>query len=395
MNVLQVAPTNVYPPSGGGQHRSHGLVSAFPEWGDEVYRYCQGGHLGNYLSLDRRRRVRVSEGYEEFQHLHPLFDLARVPELWGLPNVFLGRSLGVVEPTRLLDRLGWADVVVVEFPWQVAAVAEFVPETPVVYSSHNVEVERFEGCVDSPVGEWFAARARTLERRALEASTAVVCTSARDRAEYRRRFDVDIDCLVAPNGVDRRVVETRNAAGDGGAVRDRHGIDADGVALFVGTDYGPNRDAARAVLGMADDSAGNGPDVHYLVVGSVGNSISTQKSNVTVTGFVPDLDPYFGAADVCLNPVRSGSGTNIKLLEYMGRGLPVVTTEFGSRGFDVAHTEEVLVVDVPDFVDAVERILTTPALRERLSEAGRSYVRDNHVWEDISENLNTSLKGLI
>ena len=69
MNVLQVNPTNVYPPTGGGQHRSHGLVASFPDAGDAVYRYCQGGHLSNYLSGTFSNAIQIDENYAEFQQL--------------------------------------------------------------------------------------------------------------------------------------------------------------------------------------------------------------------------------------------------------------------------------------------------------------------------------------
>jgi hypothetical protein len=175
MNVLQVNPTNVYPPSDGGQHRSHGLVSAFPDHGDAVYRYCQGGQLSNYLSAEWQRAEQITENYAEFQHLHPLFDLARSPEMCGLPNVFLGHSLRVLELSPLLERIDWADVILVELPWQVPAVSGLSKDTPVVYSSHNVEIERFESVSDSVVEQWFTNRVATLEQAALESAELVVC----------------------------------------------------------------------------------------------------------------------------------------------------------------------------------------------------------------------------
>jgi len=394
MNLLQVTPTNVYPPSDGGQHRSHGLVSAFHDDGDAVYRYCQGGHLENYASGDLKRTVRIAENYAEFQHLNPVFDLARSPELFDLPNVFLGHSLRVVRPSRVLERIDWADVVLVGLPWQVPAVADFAGDTPVVYSSHNVELERYESTTDSALGRAFTGRVAAVERRALERADLVVCTSSRDAAEFRRRYDVDFEGYVAPNGVSAATIDDAGDA-DGSSVRDRHDIEADIVALFVGTDYGPNREAARAVLDMAAEVSGRGLDAHFLVVGSVGDSLSDGRENVTTPGFVSDLDPHYAAADVALNPIQSGSGTNIKAIEYLAHGLPVVTTEFGARGLDISHRHEALVTDTEDFVDAVTRLAEDQQLKTRLARRGLRFIRRNHCWEQISADLRSRLVKLV
>jgi glycosyltransferase involved in cell wall biosynthesis len=396
VNVLQVTPTNVYPPSHGGQHRSHGIVTSFPDAGDGVYRYCQGGHLENYWGGPLKKTIRLGEGYVEFQHLNPAFDLARSPELFGLPNVFLGRSLRVVKPTRLLDRLDWADLTLVEHPWQVPAVADLADTTPVVYSSHNVEHERFESAHSGVVGDWFTEKVRSIERTALERSTAVVCTSQRDVDEYNRRYNVDTTTIVAPNGVTRDALRSDGGEQDAGErVRDDHGIGSAFLGLFVGTDYGPNREAVETVLRMATHAAEADLDMHFLVVGSVGDSVASSPDNVTVTGLVPDLDPYFAAADVGLNPIRSGSGTNIKLVEYLAKGLPVVTTPFGARGFDIDHEREALVVEDEAFLDAMTRLATDPDLRSRLVAAGQAYVRRQHTWERISADLRDRLVDLL
>ena len=391
MNVLQVNPTNVYPPSDGGQHRSHGLVSAFPEHGDAVYRYCQGGHLSNYLSAAWKRTEQIADDYCEFQHLHPLFDLARSPELFSLPNVFLGHSLRIIKPSRLLNRLDWADLVLVELPWQVPAVATLAGDTPVVYSSHNVEAERFESATESAVETWFTDRVVTLERAALERADLVVCTSNRDVDEFRRRFDVDFDSYVAPNGVSEIATTTADEPAAGTDIRERHGIEADTVALFVGTDYGPNREAAAAVLRMAAEARTRGIDVHFLIVGSVCQSLSEGPANVTLAGFVPDLAPYHDVADVGLNPIASGSGTNIKLLEYLQHGLAVVTTDFGARGFDISHGTEALVVPEREFVTQIAQLQRDPSLRETLEANGTAYIREHHHWRTISSELRRTL----
>ena len=37
---------------------------------------------------------------------------------------------------------------------------------------------------------------------------------------------------------------------------------------------------------------------------------------------------------MAINPVMTGAGTNLKLLNAMAHGLPVISTEFGARGYE-------------------------------------------------------------
>ena len=54
--------------------------------------------------------------------------------------------------------------------------------------------------------------------------------------------------------------------------------------------------------------------------------------NIIYAGFVEDIDVYFKAADVFLNPVIEGGGIKTKLVEALGQNLNVVTTQSGAIG---------------------------------------------------------------
>ena len=58
-----------------------------------------------------------------------------------------------------------------------------------------------------------------------------------------------------------------------------------------------------------------------------------QNPRVTYRGCLPrnELDALFGRVSLAVNPTRSGSGFQIKLLEAIARGVPVVSTAFSNR----------------------------------------------------------------
>jgi len=92
---------------------------------------------------------------------------------------------------------------------------------------------------------------------------------------------------------------------------------------------------------------------------------------------VPDIAPFLHASAVCVNPVRTGAGINVKLLDGIAGGCAAVSTTPGAGGLDWRDGEELLVADEPGaFAAAVIRLLADPALRTRLVANGIAYLQD-------------------
>jgi glycosyltransferase involved in cell wall biosynthesis len=88
-------------------------------------------------------------------------------------------------------------------------------------------------------------------------------------------------------------------------------------------------------------------------------------------------------------PLRKGGGTRLKVLEALALGTPVVSTSKGIEGLELEDGRHVLVADsAADFAAATERLLGQPALRARLSAAGREAVRERYDWRTIGGRLN-------
>ena len=390
MRVLQVTTTTVYPPRQGGSHRAHGLLSAFPDEGVSVDRLCQGGILGNHLLAGgglSERVIDIGPDYREHRPYSPFHDLASLPQnLFDIPNVALSSWLRLWPPRGLRRLLDSATLVMVEGPLQVPGIAALTTETPVVYSSHNVETERF-GSVQTG---WFKRKVRdrlaAIEREAVRQSDALVCTSEADAETFRDRFGAPTPIHVAPNGTYADSLVDEPTQRDV-TVLDRYGIDPDALVLiFVGSDYPPNREAARALFDVMDGLAERSVDAHLLIVGDVCDGLESSPENVSLLGFVDDLQSLLKGADVAVNPITSGGGSNVKMLDYFGIGLPVVSTPFGARGFEVTDGEELLVRDIEQFSDAIVE-LRDRSRRLELGRNGLAYVRANHVWDAISRDL--------
>jgi len=85
---------------------------------------------------------------------------------------------------------------------------------------------------------------------------------------------------------------------------------------------------------------------------------------------------FLAHADVSINPAVSGSGVNIKLVEYLAAGAPVVSTTRGSAGLGLTPGHDLLVADTPaKFAAAVGDLLTGRRDGAKLGAAGQSSAR--------------------
>jgi glycosyltransferase involved in cell wall biosynthesis len=238
---------------------------------------------------------------------------------------------------------------------------------PVVYGSQNVEfdyvsAESREGFVRRVAGH----RMRALEARLLERATHVFACTEADGRRFGELYGVSPERVsVIPNGV------ALPAPDANGASRPRPASATPGRpprprrAIFAGSDVAHNRTAVRAILGQIAPAAP--AEVEFVIVGPCARRFRGEGgANVR---FDPDGDiaQYIGPDAVGLNPVVAGSGSSMKLLQYLASGLPVLSTPFGMRGFQVL-APWVVTAELDDFPAALRRPLTVPqGVREQLA----------------------------
>jgi GT2 family glycosyltransferase len=83
----------------------------------------------------------------------------------------------------------------------------------------------------------------------------------------------------------------------------------------------------------------------------------------------------------------AGSGTNIKMFEFMATGLPIVTTAIGARGCEIGPDRAFAVASSHDFATTIRRVLEDARLAQSMGTAGRRLARERFSWERISPSL--------
>ena len=99
------------------------------------------------------------------------------------------------------------------------------------------------------------------------------------------------------------------------------------------------------------------PEVTFVIVGGaseraiVEGYASLVPANVRLLGAVSDAarNEAYAAADIAINPMFTGSGTNIKMLDFLAAGLPTISTLHGARGISNRNEACFIMDDISRF----------------------------------------------
>jgi glycosyltransferase involved in cell wall biosynthesis len=327
MRVLVVTPYPIRPPSHGGRARTFGLATGLAQAGADVDVLCpwRPGLPPRSFSAD---------------------------DVTCYPHFFIGNLLPAVLPATVVPSqvaLSWqpfslgprhrlravADYDLVEFHFcAYPALMERVGKVAkVVYAAHNVEYDYFRMQASrARIRAAMADRIWTLEQRTVRASDLVLACTNSDARRLRHLYTAVPPIEVVPAGFedallneDHEYLRQRGRASIG--VTSEHV-----VLLFIGGPAPHNREAVdmleREIMPQLSRQ------VHLVVAGECAVPNSPADPRVHHLGFTEDLRPIFAAADIGVNPVSLGCGTNHKVAQYLGAGLPVVTTATGVRGYE-------------------------------------------------------------
>lgn len=109
---------------------------------------------------------------------------------------------------------------------------------------------------------------------------------------------------------------------------------------------------------------------------------------IKVTGYVPELEPYFEQSALMVVPVRAGGGMRVRILEAFAHAMPVVTTTVGLEGIHAELEKDVLVADTAvEFANRVSELLESGQLQEELSENGRKLAVTKYDWQAVLSSM--------
>jgi glycosyltransferase involved in cell wall biosynthesis len=403
--VVALSTFAVHPLRGGGQLRCLHLLSGLASRYDvELLSLVPHGEAA--------RRVELAPGLTETviprsaEHEAREQEIAaevRLPVTDVVTPALIGLTPAYLERLRALG--GEARAAVLEHPYLQPALAAALPTVPVVYDAHNAEF-----LLKAAVLGTGAAAARLLDQtRAVEAAAVsgavlVAACSAGDAAALRAEYGGPPErFVVVPNGADAGA--TRFVGGERRRVRRHRWLQRVGelsgspppshLVLFMGSWHPPNVEAAQRVVALAEGL----PGVAFLMIGSHCSALDGRKlpDNVALCGELPDRLKLslLWSADLGLNPVLHGSGTNLKLVEYFAAGLPALSTPLGTRGVEVRAGEHLWTAPAEAFGPALAAALDHPEQGSEMAVRARRLVDEELDWAVIGARWRDAVAGVL
>jgi len=281
------------------------------------------------------------------------------------------------------------DIVIVEIPYLVP-LAKLTCRglgCTVVLTEHNIEY-KFAKRLEIPLWRLL----RRYELFVCNRVDAVLTVSETDRDTLTPHLDDDVVVGVAPNGVDvGRFTPERKRKAE--SIRDRYDLTSPVLVFHGNLGNAQNAEAVDLLLEEVFPTVRSEFETASLLLLGAGPP-ETTPPGVVCTGVVEDLPTHLAAADVAVAPLLSGSGTNLKILEYLATGLPVVTTPVGAEGLPLDHERTALVADPTDVPAQTVRVLRDAQLRETLSENGRDLAVSEFSWANTLAPYETVIRDI-
>lgn len=171
------------------------------------------------------------------------------------------------------------------------------------------------------------------------------------------------------------------------------------VFLFFGSmSYAPNAEAVELLLEkVAPIWRKKGIEAQWLICGG-GLPVALQKKisewpDFQYLGFVEDLDSYIKAADLMLNPVLSGGGVKTKVMESLGWGTTVISTESGALGIDRSYCQIKLLVNKDNDWEGFVNSMTLSLVNIEKPLSKEFY--QQYSWEVIMRQVTVRLKTIL
>ena len=259
------------------------------------------------------------------------------------------------------------DLVILSRPFMLPLLSQFAGK-PVILDLHDLEIEKFKGGKPRNSSECLALSLETVS--ILEAVAVTVCTPV--NAKYVEKVggkNVAVIRNGAKNYIGQRGRRSRNV-------------------LFIGSGHGPNVEAVQKIAQVAR----NLPEYSFRIVGNICDHPSilriNKPDNMKFLGFVSEqeMQNVLNSSFAFLNFVTSGSGSSLKIAQALSAGLPVISTEFGMRGFEFLPSESW--INVGSVGDAIQAIPELYSDRGKIALIRRIYAENSeyYSWADISSN---------
>lgn len=348
---------------GAGEAISEDSLRALYASGKQLHVLC----LAPGNQIENSAVVGLCQSYQTLPHTRTQAALGVLHGFFrgslAAPWLFTRASRRNIEVAQMLVARNDIDEVRLDFP-STLGFAPMFGELPVDYFVHDVVAQKVERrSLLRVIRPWV----RSVESRLLSFTRRCIVMADKD-ADFLRRLGfsgrIEIEppsrVRVGDVGESRPVSKIVEAFGEGrnlvffGSMRrpENHWS----LMHFIAFHFPALR---KACPGVRLWVLGLGPRLSLRL-------LARWVGGVEVVGAVDDPAPAFRAASLCVVPLRYGGGVKIKVLQMLGAGATVVSTQVGAEG--ITSEPKLVVVDDTQMVSTICRLLRAQVVVSQRSD---------------------------
>lgn len=328
--IAAIIPYRIYPYNSGGQ-KSMALFYQFFSKVNDITLICTSN---NSKPRDASYEVKPLLGDSILRYINPLIYF---------------RVKSFIKKNDI-------DVLIFEQPYfgWLAYLLKNSAKVKIIIRSHNIEGLRFKS-----LNKWWWKLLWLYEKWVYKMADYTFFIQNNDREYAIRKYGLEANkSAVITSGItwNKRPMQMERETAKKNIQKIYQLTGEEIIILFNGAfDYKPNADALEAIIKIINPALAKSAAFKYRII-ICGRDIPQQFiernfENITLAGFVEDIDGYYKASDIFINPVDDGGGIKTKLVEALGLNITSVSSLNGAIGIDkeMCNGKLLLASDVNDF----------------------------------------------
>jgi len=388
MKILQISNRVPWPLNEGGTLGIYNYTRSFSELGHQVTLYCLDGLKHN---------TPVAEATKELQkyakvYIHPInTDVVVGDAFKGLlknESYNVSRFYNAIFEEEIISLLNQEKFDVIQLegtflgPYIETIRSHF--DGLISLRMHNVEYEIWERLAaneKNPLKRLYLSRLATqlkkYEKQLLAKVDVVVPVTEVDAAKFKA-LKSDLKIFVSPAGINLdewQFAPTNNFTN----------------WYHIGSmEWHANKEAAEwFITEIHPNLAAAFPAYKFHLAGKGLDKFNFENINqLNATAFVPSAYSFVAPLDVCVVPLKSGSGIRVKILEAMAAGKLVISTTIGAQGIPYVKGEHLLIADTAEEFTAAYTQLNNGSIdATKIVNNARKLIEDAYSTNAITSQL--------
>lgn len=343
-----------------------------------------GGTIETYRHCTRFKEIRIPKDNSFY---HAWVSLEKYSSGGDLSGPALARASETAGPLHnaILENIHNADLIIHDSPFTVGYdVLAGCDSRPRVYNAYNCELDLYRQLHPDAKSQPILQIVEQAEREAIRISSLVWTCSREDSERLKSHYDYPREYKEVPNGCAISSFSPRLSF---------EALSSNPSAVFIGSGHPPNQKAADFI---ASTIAPNCPEITFHIIGQCFSNSKTPP-NVISHGVISESmkERIFASSAIAINPIWEGSGSNLKVFDYMSHGIPVLSTDFGMRGVSAVEGKDFFLATLESFTHRLKEVLANPAECSRIASSAKAMISDRYSWSTIGSNAARHIVKLI